>query len=240
MRARRATLSAALAVACGCGAWLLAAHALATSRIWDTQIGGIQALDHALSSFAAGLGVVVLGWVGLALSIGVLTTLPGALGPAAVRALRWFTPRFLRGLVATVLGLGPLTVPILSATAAAAPEVAAAGQIVAGPGASTGLPGPSRPGGGPQVSGDVGAGLLRGVEPARVHDQTTPEHDPPHVVVRSGDSLWTIAAEHLGGNPEYAAVAAAWPLWYQANADLIGPDPDFIQPGLRLRVPQPY
>src|SRR5690625_696813 len=241
MGARRVTLSAVLAVACGGGAWLLSRQALATATIWGTQITGAQALDHALSGLAAIIGALVLAWVGLALGAGLLASLPGAVGQVALRALTWFTPRFLRGVVATALGLSSLTVPMLNTTAVPAePEVPAAGPAVVDPGASTGLPGPSRPGAGPQVSADVGAGLIGGVESAPEREQARPGPDTRHVVVRSGDTLWTIAAEHLGDNPGRAAVAAAWPRWYQANADLIGPDPNLIQPGLRLVVPQPY
>ncbi|HLR93487.1 MAG TPA: LysM domain-containing protein [Jiangellaceae bacterium] len=241
MGTRRITLSAVLAVACGVGAWLLSRQTLATATTWDTQVGGVQALDHALSGLAACLGAVLLAWVGLALSIGVLATLPGVVGQVGLRALTWFTPRFLRGLLAWVLGLSSLTVPMLSATATPTEtEVPTAGRAVLDPAANTGLPGPSRPGAGPQLSADVGTGLLDGVEPARDHDPPIPDPDARHRVVRPGDTLWTIAAEHLGGTPERAAVAAAWPRWYQANADLIGPDPNLIQPGLRLRVPQPY
>jgi nucleoid-associated protein YgaU len=60
-------------------------------------------------------------------------------------------------------------------------------------------------------------------------------------VVRSGDSLWTIAeaclaAEH-GTPPSVEQVAAAWPAWYAANAAVIGADPDVIRPGQHLVVP---
>lgn len=57
------------------------------------------------------------------------------------------------------------------------------------------------------------------------------------VVVRPGDSLWAIAARHLGPEASAQDVAEAWPRWYAANRDLIGPDPDLILPGQRLAVP---
>jgi nucleoid-associated protein YgaU len=57
------------------------------------------------------------------------------------------------------------------------------------------------------------------------------------VVVRAGDSLWSIAAARLGPSPPAGAVARAWPRWYAANADRIGPDPGLIHPGLLLRDP---
>ncbi|WP_315097585.1 LysM domain-containing protein [uncultured Cellulomonas sp.] len=57
------------------------------------------------------------------------------------------------------------------------------------------------------------------------------------VVVAPGDSLWGIAARHLPAGATDAEVAAAWPRWYEANATVIGADPDVILPGQVLTVP---
>jgi nucleoid-associated protein YgaU len=57
------------------------------------------------------------------------------------------------------------------------------------------------------------------------------------VSVRAGDTLWEIAAAHLPAGSDDAAVAAAWPRWYEANRDVIGPDPDLIHPGQVLTAP---
>lgn len=57
------------------------------------------------------------------------------------------------------------------------------------------------------------------------------------VEVRPGDTLWSIAAEHLPDGADAGDVAAAWPTWYQANRDVIGDDPDRLQPGQRLQPP---
>lgn len=59
------------------------------------------------------------------------------------------------------------------------------------------------------------------------------------VVVHRGDSLWSIAARHLGPDASDTEVARAWPQWYAANRDRIGDDPDLILPGQILRVPGP-
>jgi len=58
-----------------------------------------------------------------------------------------------------------------------------------------------------------------------------------HVVVRRGDTLWDIAARALGPDASVADIAASWPGWYAANRSTIGPDPDLILPGQRLRPP---
>ena len=60
---------------------------------------------------------------------------------------------------------------------------------------------------------------------------------PVTVVVVRGDTLWDIAARHLGPAATPAQIAAAWPAWYAANAATIGPDPGLIRPGQVLLVP---
>ncbi len=64
---------------------------------------------------------------------------------------------------------------------------------------------------------------------------------PAHrvVVVRPGDTLWGLAARELADTAGDAAIAERWHLIYQLNRDLIGDDPDAIQPDQRLRLPHP-
>jgi LysM domain len=57
------------------------------------------------------------------------------------------------------------------------------------------------------------------------------------VVVHRGDTLWDLAARHLGPGATDAQVATEWPRWHATNRSTIGPDPDLILPGQRLRVP---
>ncbi|MGC5615265.1 LysM peptidoglycan-binding domain-containing protein [Georgenia sp. Z1491] len=56
-------------------------------------------------------------------------------------------------------------------------------------------------------------------------------------VVAAGDSLWSIAADHLGPSASTADVAAAWPDWYSTNAEVIGADPDLVRAGVELTPP---
>jgi nucleoid-associated protein YgaU len=58
-----------------------------------------------------------------------------------------------------------------------------------------------------------------------------------HVVVRRGDTLWSIAARHLGPGATEAEIAVEWPHWFTANRDVLGRDPDHLTPGQRLRPP---
>jgi nucleoid-associated protein YgaU len=62
-------------------------------------------------------------------------------------------------------------------------------------------------------------------------------HRGGHVVVRPGDSLWTIAGADLPPGASDADVAAHWRRIYRLNRDVVGPDPDLIHPGQRLELP---
>ncbi len=55
--------------------------------------------------------------------------------------------------------------------------------------------------------------------------------------VQRGDTLWGIAARHLGGHATPAAVVAEWHRWYAANRAVVGADPDRIVPGQELTAP---
>lgn len=54
------------------------------------------------------------------------------------------------------------------------------------------------------------------------------------IVVRAGDSLWSIAESRLGPDAAPADIDAAWRELYAANRHAIGTDPDLIRPGLDL------
>jgi nucleoid-associated protein YgaU len=57
------------------------------------------------------------------------------------------------------------------------------------------------------------------------------------ITVRRGDTLWSIAARHLGPTATEAEIAAEWPRWYAANRGAIGDEPDVISPGQQLVAP---
>ena len=56
--------------------------------------------------------------------------------------------------------------------------------------------------------------------------------------MRRGDTLWSVAARHLGPGASDAEIAKAWPAWFAENRDVVGDDPDLILPGQVLRPPQ--
>lgn len=57
------------------------------------------------------------------------------------------------------------------------------------------------------------------------------------VTVRRGDTLWDLAARHLGPQATDAEIAAEWPRWHEANRAVVGDDPDLLLPGWQLQPP---
>jgi hypothetical protein len=85
---------------------------------------------------------------------------------------------------------------------------------------------------------------VAGVATAPVTQARVPMQLQPHaqaasaIVVSRGDSLWRLAAERLPPDADNATVAHTWRLLYEANRDVIGSDPDHIEPGQRLTQPR--
>ena len=57
------------------------------------------------------------------------------------------------------------------------------------------------------------------------------------VVVRGGDTLWSIVARALGPEASPDRIARDLPAWYDANRQVIGADPDLLLPGQILTAP---
>ncbi|MFJ6312276.1 LysM peptidoglycan-binding domain-containing protein [Pseudarthrobacter oxydans] len=62
-------------------------------------------------------------------------------------------------------------------------------------------------------------------------------HRDEGVTVHAGDTLWDIAARHLGPGVSDLDIAHQWPRWYVANRGVIGQDPDVLLPGQILQPP---
>lgn len=71
------------------------------------------------------------------------------------------------------------------------------------------------------------------------HERAEPpgRRPPALVVVRPGDTLWALARAGLPPSRGDDEVAARVHEIHQANRTVIGPDPDLIRPGQRLRMP---
>jgi hypothetical protein len=148
-------------------------------------------------------------------------------GPGSVTAPTEPTPGFV-----PTTDPGPSACVAPSVNPSLAPSVASAL-----PAPTTAMRGPStRPGPGyvptaPAPVLDAGCAQLLAPPPR----PSTGAHDL--VTVRRGDSLWTIAARHLGPTASDAEIASVWPQWYAANRHVIGDDPDLLLPGVQLTPP---
>ena len=70
-------------------------------------------------------------------------------------------------------------------------------------------------------SSDTDAGREQAAETAAAEKTHT---------VDSGESLWAIAEQELGSGNRWREI-------YDANKDMIGDNPDLIQPGMVLKIP---
>jgi hypothetical protein len=172
---------------------------------------------------AAAVGAwLLLTWLSASLVVAVLAAAARARW-GLCRAAERVTPALARRVAAAMLGVGMVGAPLGLATPA---------------GAQDGIPTSDR-----ATDPLPGWTADRPVAPSGPADAADPPLAAPGgrgaglVVVRPGDTLWHIAARHLGPGSSAADVAAEWPRWHAANRDRIGPDPHLIRPGLRLRAP---
>lgn len=175
-------------------------------------------LDRSLAAAAAVLVALLALRVVSSLLLVTGRALPGAVGRACRRGGALVRPGAARRMLALAVGLGAASAAAPPASAHPVPAAALAGpSAVTRPARTAPTPSTARP-----------HGLV-------VHRRT--RDDAREVVVRRGDSLWSIARRHLRAGATDAEVARAWPRWYAANRAVIGPDPNLILPGMRLRVP---
>jgi nucleoid-associated protein YgaU len=157
----------------------------------------------------------LLAWLSLVCAVTLAGRLPGTAGRAAAGLARHMAPAAVRRLVALALGATLTTGVAGSTTAYAAPPAPrpVAASLDWPTGAAT-----------PELDWAAAPVAAR-----QVNGET--------VVVRAGDSLWAIAAAHLPDDATVVTVAQAWPAWWEANRDAVGPDPGLIHPGLHLTPP---
>jgi nucleoid-associated protein YgaU len=246
------------------GTVLAAVAGLGVALRWVTA-GTVDAASQqdlaSLAELAVGaISWTAYAWLVLAITATTLEQLPGVLGRMAGALAGRITSSGARALLRSTLGIAAVTPLTIGVAHAAGPDAAYTAierasslDLSASPG--TGYHGVEPPS---QVSLDptVSRQAVRR-EPARpriaVPDRPTigaptrytdirrrPDQvvvRPAQVVVQPGDSLWSITTAELGSGATDTAVAARWPDWYAANATVIGPDPDHLQPGQVLRMP---
>ena len=172
------------------------------------------------------LAWLVWAWGVTGLTLTAASALPGSAGRLASGTLRRVLPAGARRVAAVALGVGlGLAPPVLGVAIGPAGGTAVAQESAQGPSNEALVPDwPVTP---LPAAGDL-------------PDWPQAPAAGEHVVVR-GDCLWDIAERRLatsaGRDPGPAEVAAAVRAWWQANADVIGADPDRLLPGQVLRPP---
>ncbi|MGH3355846.1 MAG: LysM peptidoglycan-binding domain-containing protein [Nocardioidaceae bacterium] len=220
--------------------WLLAETLAAeTHRIWPRGttalfVDPVRFGDLVLVG-ALALLVGTVGWLTVAVS---LTAATDALrcGHTVVGGMaRRVTPRLCSTLVRAACGAAVLTVPTTAMPAFAMPPQdpppdaagCASGHCSGRQLGLARLPVPDRPTTPPLRTADVAT-------------RAVPEAGTTSLEVRRGDTLWSIAARHLPPGTTDAEIAAAWPVWFDANRARLGPDPHLIHPRTRLVLPERF
>lgn len=223
------------------------------------------AFEDLLGFVAVAAGLVIVAWWVLSLLAAFGAAVLAQAGRKHAAALTGrFSPAFMRRLALGALGMQLIGAPLAHADASQAPglspnysvAVAAAwaptqdqradsplrssvGMAFAAEPAQENLTGPRVPRTSDvrpqwQPHPPVSAPRLVTSTPARA---TNNQPHLPQLVVRAGDSLWTIAATHLGPEATDIEIAREWPRWFRANIATIGSNPDVLLPGQILRAP---
>jgi nucleoid-associated protein YgaU len=182
-----------------------------------TLRGAASAGDPAapLVALVALLAMALLGWLLLVTLTVAATRVPGAIGGYAGTTAGRLAPAAVRRLVEITLGLTVATGVMATSPASASEPGPPPRPVAAAPALDWAHVQPE-PAAAPRVA-------------------ATPVVAP--VVVRPGDSLWTIAAARLPDDATDTQIARAWPAWWSANREAIGTDPGLILPGLSLTPP---
>ena len=168
-------------------------------------------------------------WLAAAVLLVLASRLPGLAGRLALGLAARTVPLAVRRCVEVALGASLALTPVVALPAAADSRPGTAAPAgTAAPGRTAGttdsLDWPTLP-----------------VTPSPAPTLPAAPGAARRVVVAPGDTLWALAEQSLqarrGAVPTAAAVAPAWPSWWAANRDVIGPDPDLLRPGTSLRSP---
>lgn len=238
------------------GRALLAAVAAATAtwglaRLAGRSVAGAPDPDAVVGAVTLGVGATAAAVLTVGCALATVAGLAGTLGRtwAGVEALASrLLPAALRRLLAVGVGAG-MTLGLGTAALADEADVGwqvttpAAAATASGPGTAA-LEVPAAHAHTPAGPATEGPAATEEAAPATTAERlpapppTGRTDAPATVTVRPGDSLWAITAGLLGPGASDADVAAAWPRLYEANRDVLGPDPDLVHPGVVLTVPQ--
>ncbi len=189
-------------------------------------------LDLLLTVAISALAVVLGGWLTLWAGISGVYLAASALGHQSQRLEKLIAdrgPAVIRRLIAAGVGMG-LTLTAAPALAATEDRSDPATNGASHPMSITALAWQNSVTTGTQKDAAQSDG------PMRVRSGPA-DHQDHIVTVRPGDSLWGVAAQHLGAGATDQEIAAAWPAWFDLNRDAIGSNPGLITPGQQLLNP---
>ena len=211
-------LTVTLAVAAVAGVTLPGVPATWASRSGDGS--PVPPFDRLLVGACEILLLLCAGWVWLVTGLVVRDAARGR--PVRRRGV----PDAVRRLVLAACGaaLGGLLVHPAHADA---PPAAADRQ---GPAVLHGLPLPDRA----TTAGHVSRLVVR---KARAHAAAREPGPGRPVAVAPGDTLWGLARDSLPAGSSDAEIDRWWRSIYAHNRAVVGPDPDLLRPGQRLRLP---
>jgi nucleoid-associated protein YgaU len=198
-------------------------------------------------------GLIVIVWWVMSFAIAVTAALLDRFGRTrAAAATGRFSPPFMRRLVLTAVGLQLAAAPIANASVphdVPGPGGSVPAAVSAWTPARVTLPLQYAPSPPPKPEGHAASSAVdprwKPVRPMVEAGPLTARHvrEPDtadagrEVTVRSGDSLWSIAAAALGPFATDADIAREWPRLYAGNRDVIGANPHLLRPGQVLILP---
>ncbi|MFE4077948.1 LysM peptidoglycan-binding domain-containing protein [Paenarthrobacter sp. YIM B13468] len=225
----------------------------------DVSHGQTSTFEHLLALASSASGIAIVSWWILSLGLAAwAAVLHGAGRSGRADAIAKFSPGFMLRLAFALLSLNFLGIQAGQAAAMPEPQWQATSNGAAGMAAwhpSAGVQGPV-----PAVEMVPAVTTEESREATRTGPAWRP-HPPivepdllsrpgsremafehpvsPGVAVKPGDTLWSIAADHLGPFATDVDIALHWPSWYSANRRIIGDDPASLRPGQVLQPPTP-
>ncbi|MET4620392.1 hypothetical protein ABIE18_001841 [Arthrobacter sp. 2762] len=225
----------------------------------DVAHGQRGTFDHLLALASSASGIAIVSWWILSLCLAAwAAVLHGAGRSGSANAIAKFSPGFMLRLACALLSLNFLGIQAAQAAATPEPQWQASASGDSGTAAwhpSAGAQGllPAV-GMAPALSTEESHEASRRgpawqphppmVEPGLLSRPGSREMTFEHpaeasVVVKPGDTLWSIAADNLGPFATDVDIALHWPSWYSANRRIIGDDPATLRPGQVLQPPTP-